>query len=128
MLSFDNGVGTVQVPGIAISANKAAFIAEGAPIRETSQRRRGVKGDRDDQRMRDDKGRSVFEVEYGKVTYKPGAPKNAPRWIWRCTCGCGAMNGPFRTLREAEDDAADTVMRAAEVDDAQEEGRDSVHH
>jgi hypothetical protein len=32
LLSFDNGVGTVSVPGIAISANKAAFIEEGAPI------------------------------------------------------------------------------------------------
>ena len=32
VLSFGNGVGTVKVPGIAVSPNKAAFIAEGAPI------------------------------------------------------------------------------------------------
>jgi hypothetical protein len=32
VLSFDNGIGTVKIPGIAVSANKAAFIAEGAPI------------------------------------------------------------------------------------------------
>jgi hypothetical protein len=32
MLSFGDGVGTVSVPGIAIIANKAAFIAEAAPI------------------------------------------------------------------------------------------------
>jgi hypothetical protein len=31
-VSFDDGVGTVSVPGISISANKAAFIEEGAPI------------------------------------------------------------------------------------------------
>jgi hypothetical protein len=30
VLSFDNGIGTVKVPGIAVNANKAAFIAEGA--------------------------------------------------------------------------------------------------
>jgi hypothetical protein len=30
VLSFDNGIGTVKIPGIAVSANKAAFIAEGA--------------------------------------------------------------------------------------------------
>jgi hypothetical protein len=32
LLSFDDGVGTVSVPGIAISTNKAAFVEEGAPI------------------------------------------------------------------------------------------------
>jgi hypothetical protein len=32
LLSFDDGVGTVSVPGIAISANKATLIEEGAPI------------------------------------------------------------------------------------------------
>ena len=32
LLSFDDGVGMVSVPGIATSANKAAFIEEGAPI------------------------------------------------------------------------------------------------
>lgn len=32
LLSFDDGVGTVSVPGVAVSANKAAFIEESAPI------------------------------------------------------------------------------------------------
>ena len=32
LLSFDDGVGTVSVPGGAVSANKAAFIEESAPI------------------------------------------------------------------------------------------------
>jgi hypothetical protein len=32
LLSFDDGVGMVSVPGIAISANKTAFMEEGAPI------------------------------------------------------------------------------------------------
>jgi hypothetical protein len=32
LLSFDDGVGMVSVPGVALSASKAAFIEEGAPI------------------------------------------------------------------------------------------------
>ncbi len=75
-----------------------------------------------------DKVRVVVEVEYGKVTYAPGAPKNLPRWMWRCACGCGAMNGPFRTLREAKADAEATVLRAVELADAREESRHSVRH
>jgi hypothetical protein len=35
LLSFEDGVGMVSVPGIAISANKAAFIEEGAPMVKT---------------------------------------------------------------------------------------------
>ena len=70
----------------------------------------------------------VFEFEFGKVTYEPGAPKNVPRWIWRCKCGCGTINGPFRTLREAEADAEATALRGAELADPQEESRHSVHH
>jgi hypothetical protein len=69
-----------------------------------------------------------YEIDFGKVTYAPGAPKNLPRWVWRCKCGCGAMNGPFRTLREAEADAEATVLRAAEIDDAREESREATHH
>jgi hypothetical protein len=69
-----------------------------------------------------------FDFEFGKVTYEPGAPKNLPRWIWRCACGCGALNGPFRTLREAETDAKATAVRSAEIADAREESRKSVHH
>lgn len=70
----------------------------------------------------------VFEFEFGKVTYEPGAPKNVPRWIWRCKCGCGTINGPFRTLREAEADAGATAVRGAEVAQSLEESRHSVHH
>ena len=52
-----------------------------------------------------------FEIAFGKVKYAPGAPKNAPGWIWRCTCaecdakGMAAVHGPFKTRREAERDA-----------------------
>jgi len=51
-------------------------------------------------------------IDFGKVHYEPGAPKNAPRWIWRCGCDeCRALpmpegcHGPFRTRDEAERDA-----------------------
>ena len=32
LLTFDDGVGTMSVPGIVVSANKAVFIQEGSPI------------------------------------------------------------------------------------------------
>jgi hypothetical protein len=70
----------------------------------------------------------LFEIEFGKATYAPDAPKNLPRWWWRCACGCGAMNGPFRTRREAERDAEATILRGAELADAEEESRHSKHH
>jgi hypothetical protein len=38
------------------------------------------------------------------------------------------MNGPFRTLCQAEADAKATAIRGAELADAEEEGRGSVHH
>lgn len=48
LLSFEDGVGMVSVPGIAISANKAAFIEEGAPMVKTKfkdrDRRRSLSG------------------------------------------------------------------------------------
>jgi hypothetical protein len=54
----------------------------------------------------------VHEVDFGKVTYLPGTPKNAPRWVWRCGCDkCRALpstqgfHGPFKNLRAAERDA-----------------------
>jgi hypothetical protein len=56
-----------------------------------------------------------LEFEFGKVVYEKGAPKNLPKWIWRCTCGCGTFNGPFRALREAELDAEATALRGAEL-------------
>jgi hypothetical protein len=70
----------------------------------------------------------MFNVEFGKVTYEAGAPKNAPRWVWRCKCGCGVMSGPFRTLRDAEADAEATVLREAEIADAEWESGTCVHH
>jgi hypothetical protein len=64
--------------------------------------------------------RQVFPISFGKVTYAPGAPKNAPRWIWRCDCAeCQKLNrirGPFRTRREAERDAESAVMLIAAED------------
>jgi hypothetical protein len=64
-----------------------------------------------------------FEIEIGTITYGSGAPKNAPRWVWRCDCGkCdGGLVGPFKTRREAEKDAetwVDDIITSEE----------SVHH
>jgi hypothetical protein len=54
----------------------------------------------------------VHEVDFGKVHYAPGAPKGAPRWVWRCGCDkCRALpsdqglHGPFKTRKAAEQDA-----------------------
>jgi hypothetical protein len=69
-----------------------------------------------------------FSIEFSKVTYEKGAPKNLPRWTWRCACGCGAMNGPFRTLREAEADAEAAVLCATELTDAHNERRKAINH
>jgi hypothetical protein len=64
-----------------------------------------------------------FEFQFGKVTYKQGAPKNLPRWVWRCACGncSGNMSGPFKTRRAAEKDAEAFAMAIVE-------SADSVHH
>jgi hypothetical protein len=60
---------------------------------------------------------STQTIDFGKVTYEPGAPKKAPRWVWRCGCGkCRALppseglHGPFKTRRAAERDAQQAVM------------------
>jgi hypothetical protein len=47
---------------------------------------------------------ALYLFDFGKVTYAPGAPKNAPKWVYRCRCGqCdGDLVGPFRTFKEAE--------------------------
>jgi hypothetical protein len=37
-----------------------------------------------------------FEFQFGKVTYKPGAPKNLPRWV---CCACGNISGSFKRRR-----------------------------
>jgi hypothetical protein len=64
---------------------------------------------------------TIYLFDFGKVTYAPGAPKNAPRWVYRCNCGqCdGGMVGPFRTLKEAKAHAeqwATDIVEAADPD------------
>jgi hypothetical protein len=53
-------------------------------------------------------GGNIHPIDFGKVKYEPGAPKNAPRWIWRCGCvKCRdlpfpeGVHGPFKTARAA---------------------------
>jgi hypothetical protein len=74
------------------------------------------------------KGARRFEFKFGKVTYKKGAPKNLPRWVWQCGCGCGIVSGPFKTLREAERDAEVAARREVEIADAQIESQEAIHH
>jgi hypothetical protein len=55
----------------------------------------------------------IHEVDFGKLRYAPGAPKNAPCWAWRCGCdkcrreltGAQGLHGPFKTRKAAERDA-----------------------
>jgi hypothetical protein len=59
----------------------------------------------------------IHPIDFGKVAYAPGAPKNAPRWVWRCGCdkcrreltGTQALHGPFKTLKAAERDAGQSL-------------------
>jgi hypothetical protein len=64
--------------------------------------------------------RNQITISFGKVTYKPGAPKGAPRWGWQCQCeqciSNAAIHGPFKTRREAEQDAA-LMIALAQVED-----------
>jgi hypothetical protein len=60
-----------------------------------------------------------FDIGFGKITYAAGAPKNLPRWFWVCCCSecekietSKRINGPFRTLREAERDAEEAIDAA----------------
>ncbi len=62
----------------------------------------------------------TFPIDFGKVRYEPGAPKNLPRWAWKCGCAQCAhldpmkiLHGPFKTRREAERDAERTIMLLA---------------
>ena len=55
-------------------------------------------------------------IKFGIVTYEPGAPKNTPRWIWKCACAkCDelppmvGLHGPFKTRRAAERDAGQVL-------------------
>ena len=57
-----------------------------------------------------------FDIAFGKVTYAAGAQKNLPRWFWACRCSeceeieiSKRINGPFRTLREAERDVEEVM-------------------
>jgi hypothetical protein len=59
-----------------------------------------------------DEQQKEWPIDFGMVTHEPGAPKNAPRWVWRCGCAeCRALpsseglHGPFKTFRAAERDA-----------------------
>jgi hypothetical protein len=59
-------------------------------------------------------------IDFGQVTYEPGAPKNAPRWVWKCDCDeCSqrplldVLHGPFKTLRAAEKDAEQVIILMA---------------
>jgi hypothetical protein len=56
--------------------------------------------------------KAIHPIDFGKIQYALGAPKNAPRWVWRCGCvKCRALpfpeglHGPFKTARAAERDA-----------------------
>ena len=58
-----------------------------------------------------------YPVKFGKVTYVPGAPKNAPRWIWKCACAkCErlpdlvGLHGPFKTRKAAERDCEQVLL------------------
>jgi hypothetical protein len=54
-----------------------------------------------------------WTIAFGKFVHEPGAPKNTPRWVWRCGCSkCDELfprgvhvHGPFKTRRAAERDA-----------------------
>ncbi len=57
-----------------------------------------------------------WSIDFGRER----APKNAPRWVWRCGCAkCAApdsrtaLHGPFKTKREAERDAERTITLLA---------------
>jgi hypothetical protein len=61
-----------------------------------------------------------YDIGFGKVIYKPGAPKNSPRWIWTRECEqCEPIpilekaHGPLKTRREAEHDAEQKVLLLA---------------
>ena len=59
-----------------------------------------------------------YPINFGKVTYEPGVPKNAPRWVWTCACDeCKklpepVLHGPFKTLRAAERDVKSALQEA----------------
>jgi len=66
-----------------------------------------------------------YNISFGKSA--PDAPKDARGWYWRCDCGCGAVNGPFKTLKAAEKDAEDTIAFNAALDVADEIYDETFH-
>lgn len=68
------------------------------------------------------------KVAFGQVTYAPGAPADAPTWIWKCECReCRkarkrtgdqfvGVHGPFQTLEEAQADCERTFTAYAGPD------------
>src|SRR5262245_50551396 len=65
------------------------------------------------------------DVSFGQVTYAPGAPTDAPTWVWRCECRkCRksrkrasdplfGAHGPFQTLEEARADCEKALIADA---------------
>jgi hypothetical protein len=62
---------------------------------------------------------ALYLFDFGKVTYAPGAPKNAPRWVYQCACNkCdGGLIGPFRTFKEAKTHAEQSALAITEAAD-----------
>jgi hypothetical protein len=59
-------------------------------------------------------------IDFGRIAYESGVPKNALRWVWKCSCAKCArldpmeiMHGPFKTLRAAEADTERTIALLA---------------
>jgi hypothetical protein len=58
-------------------------------------------------------GEDHIDLIFGQVTYEPGAPKDAPRWLWMCDCAeCKKLDrdkreihAPFKSKLAAERDA-----------------------
>ena len=72
--------------------------------------------------------RAMKHVVYVKGKYERGAPKNLPRWVWYCTCGCETFVGLFHTRREAMEDARASAELGREITVAEEESHEAVHH
>jgi hypothetical protein len=58
----------------------------------------------------------VYDISFGKVTDAHGAPKRLALCLWR-------VRGPFKTFREAEQDAEKACIRAPELADEAKEAR-----
>jgi hypothetical protein len=67
----------------------------------------------------------IYTFEFGTMR---GVPEGKPRWVYRCSCGCGITCGPFVTMAEAEANATKLAKAMAQVDDAVEQGLDKTRH